>query len=56
MELQTEKFKVDISTTPRQNSLHGTFHPFVTSKAEGNSSFRPVKVEDYENLFQNGLL
>ena len=44
MELRVKKFKVDISTTPRQNS------PFITPKAETDYLLPPVKGEDYENL------
>ena len=53
MDLQVKKFKVDISTTPKQNSLTGPYHH---PKAEINYSFPPVKGEDYENLIQNVLL
>ena len=53
MELQVKKLKVGISTTLRQNSLYG---PYITSKAETNYSFSPVKGGDYENLFKNVLL
>ena len=44
MELRVKKFKVDISTTPKQNS------PFITPKAKTDYSLPPVKGEDYENL------
>ena len=47
MELQVKKIKVDISTTPRQNYLHGPYHH---PKAETDYSFPPVKGEDYENI------
>ena len=48
MNLQVKKLKVDISTTPRQNSLSV---PIITPKAETNNSCHPAKEEDYENLF-----
>ena len=53
MEFQVKKLKVEISTTPRQNSLLGPYHyPQGRDKL-----FIPlVKGEDYENLFQNVLL
>ena len=48
MELRVKKFKVDISTTPRQNSLHDPYHCrqgrdrlLIPSQLRG---------EDYENL------
>ena len=46
-------FKVDIFTTPRQNSLPGPYH-----KALGRVKLLvpPDKREDNENLFQNVLL
>ena len=50
MDLQFKKFKEDISAITRQNSLLGPYH---RPKAETNWSFRPVKGEDFENLFQN---
>ena len=43
MDLQVKKFKVDISTTPKQNSLTGPYHH---PKAEINYSFPPLKGED----------
>ena len=46
-ELRVKKCKVDISTTPWQNSLHG---PIIAPMAETDYSFRSVKGEDYENL------
>ena len=53
MDLQVKKLKIDISTTPRQNSLPGSYHH---PKVETNYSFPAVKSKDYENLFQNVLL
>ena len=53
MDLQVKKLKVNISTTPRQNSLPDPDH---YPKAETIYSFPPVKAKDYENLFQNVLL
>ena len=48
---KSKKLKVDISATTRQNSLPGPYQVLI--KAETNWSFRPVKGEDYENLFEN---
>ena len=51
IELRVKKLKVDISTTPRQNYLHGPYyHPQGRAKADTDHSFSPVKGEDYENL------
>ena len=47
MELRVKKFKVDISTTPRQNSLHGPYHH---SQGRDRLLIPPVKGEDYKNL------
>ena len=55
MDLQVKKLKVDISTTPRQNSLPGPYHhPQVRDKLL--ILIPPVKWEDNQSLFQNVLL
>ena len=48
IELRVKKSRVDISTTPRQNTLHGPYH-----RLQGTDRLLtppPVKAEDYENL------
>ena len=45
MELRIKK--VDISTTPKQNSLH---RPYRHPKAEADYSFPSVKRKNYENV------
>ena len=47
MDLRVKKFKVDISTTPRPNSLHG---PYNHPQGRDRLVIPPVKGEDYENL------
>ena len=49
MDLQVKNLKVDISITPRQNSLPGPYHH---PQCREKYSFPPVKGEDYENLFK----
>ena len=44
MGLRLKKLKVDISTSPRQNSLPV---PIISSKADTNNSFPPVKGEEF---------
>ena len=53
LHLQVKKLKVDLFTTPRQNSRPGPYHhPLGRNKL----LIPPVKCDDYENLFQNVLL
>ena len=53
LHLQVKKLKVDLFTTPSQNSLPGPYHhPLGRDKL----LIPPVKCDDYENLFQNVLL
>ena len=50
--LQVKHLKIDVSTTPRQNSPPSSYHH---SQGRGKILTLPVKSEDYENLFQNVL-
>ena len=50
---KSKKLKKGISTTSRQNSFHGLYHH---PKGREKLLVPSVKLEDYENLFQNLLL
>ena len=47
LELPVKKSKVDISTTPMQNSLHGPYH---RPQGRDRLTIPPVNQEDHENL------
>ena len=51
--LQVKNLKIDVSTTPRQNSPPSSYHH---PQDRDKILILPVKSEDYENLFQNVLL
>ena len=52
MDLQAKKLKVDISTTPTQNSPRSLSSPILQRQI----THPPVKGENYENLFPHVLL